>query len=83
MEYFVAVYTLTATGQPDELVLCAELKGKKAKKGKKRGDDKGGKGRSENRGHDKSGKREAASRGQEETKPGKRKGKGALRSRRA
>lgn len=67
VEYFVAVYTLDPTGQPDELVLCAELKGKKAKKGKKRGDDKG-KSRSENRGHDKSGKRDAASRGQEETK---------------
>ena len=51
--------------------------------GCKRSDDKGGKGRAENRGHDKSGKREAASRGQEKTKPGRHKGKGALRSRRA
>jgi hypothetical protein len=39
-EYFVAVYTATATGTPGELVLCAELrtKGAKPKPGKRRGD---------------------------------------------
>jgi hypothetical protein len=72
VEYFVAVYTLDETGQPDEVVLCAELKGKKAKKGKKHGDDKGGKGRSEDRGHHKSG--QGRDDKQRETKPGKREG---------
>jgi hypothetical protein len=72
VEYFVAVYTLGPTGRPNELVLCAELKGRKAKKGKKRGDDKGGKDRSENRGHHKSG--QGRDDKQRETKPGKREG---------
>jgi hypothetical protein len=43
VEYFVGVYTLSPVGEPDQLVLCAELKGKKEKKGKKRSERKGGK----------------------------------------
>jgi hypothetical protein len=44
-EYFVGVYTATATGDPGELVLCAELraKGKKHEPGKKEPGKRGGK----------------------------------------
>jgi hypothetical protein len=38
-KYYVAVYTVTAAGEPDQLLLCAKLKGKrKSGKGKRGGD---------------------------------------------
>jgi hypothetical protein len=55
-EYFVGVYTATATGDPGEIVLCAKLT-TKGKKGRSGGDKRGGKkpdkrrGKPEKRGH--------------------------------
>jgi hypothetical protein len=63
VEYLVAVYTLSPTGELGELVLCAELKGKK------RGHGKGGKHHPKHRGHHKSGQRRDDKR--HDTKPEK------------
>jgi hypothetical protein len=57
-EYFVGVYTATATGQRGEIVLCAKLTTKSHKRGGKKPEKRGGKKPEKRRGHkpDKPGK---------------------------
>jgi hypothetical protein len=50
-EYFVGVYTATATGEPGEIVLCAKLSTKSHKRGGKKPEKRGGKKPEKRRGH--------------------------------